>query len=163
MPRSPHLADERLPRSRKIVDLAAWRRWWASWWRGAAGASGASRRIRRVGSVAATSVVLIDGAARTAADSTLARYIAATPRPLDPLTSIALWPESALDVDFARDRAAWSELAGFVETLGVPLVTGGIGTVLDDDGGARAFQFRPLRASASRHAELLQALARPAR
>lgn len=128
------LADERLPRSRKIVDLAAMAALvgvvvaWGSWrvWRISANTG--------VGSVAATSVVLIDGAARTAADSTLARYIAATPRPLDSLTSIAIWPESALDVDFARDRAAWSELAGFVETLGVPLVTGGVGTVLDDDG-----------------------------
>jgi apolipoprotein N-acyltransferase len=125
------LADERLARSRRIVDLAAVAALvgvvvaWGSW-RVSANTGG--------GSVAATSVVLIDGAARTAADSTLARYVATTPRPLDPLTSVVIWPESALDIDFTHDRAAWSELARFVETLGVPLVTGGVGTVLGDDG-----------------------------
>ncbi len=108
-------------------------------------------------------VVLVDGAARTAADSTLARYVAATPRGLVPPPAVVIWPESALDVDFERDRAAWKTLAAFVEELGVPLVTGGVGSVIGDDGEIVRFNavhfVRPRHGMRSYHKRWLVPLA----
>jgi apolipoprotein N-acyltransferase len=130
------VADPRGPRARALVDLAA-----VALLVAAVAAWGSWRIPSDTASVspAAASVLLVDGAARTPAESTLARYVAATPRSLAPPPSLVIWPESALDVDFERDHAAWNELAGFVAALGVPLLTGGVGTVLDDDGTLTRF------------------------
>jgi apolipoprotein N-acyltransferase len=84
-------------------------------------------------------VVLVDGGAQTVGESTLERYVDATPRTLDPPPALVVWPESALDVDLERDRSAWLRLAAFVDGLGVPLVTGGIATALDTGGEPMRF------------------------
>ena len=80
-------------------------------------------------------VILVDGAASEMAESTLERYIAATPAVDVPGAALVVWPESALVVDLAREPAAWKRLSAFVETLGTPLATGGIGSAIvgDDD------------------------------
>jgi len=78
--------------------------------------------------------VLVDGAAREMAESTLDRYIAATTAVDAPGAALVVWPESALVVDLAYDVAAWKRLSGFVAALGTPLATGGIGSALGSDG-----------------------------
>jgi apolipoprotein N-acyltransferase len=72
-------------------------------------------------------VVLVDGAAAEVGESTLERYIAATPAVDGPATALVVWPESALPIDLAEDGAAWTRLSRFVLSLGTPLATGGIG------------------------------------
>ncbi|HZR81637.1 MAG TPA: apolipoprotein N-acyltransferase [Candidatus Binatia bacterium] len=70
-------------------------------------------------------VIAVDGAARSFAESTLARYLAATPSPRERGAAIVLWPESAITVDLERDRDAWRQLARFLEEGGAVLVAGG--------------------------------------
>jgi apolipoprotein N-acyltransferase len=84
-------------------------------------------------------VVLVDGAASEVGESTLERYIAATPAVDGAVTALVVWPESALPIDLTEDRAAWTRLSRFVLTLGAPLATGGIGTALADDGEIERF------------------------
>ena len=108
-------------------------------------------------------VVLVDGDAAGVAESTLERYIAAT-RVVDAQhPALIIWPESALAVDPTRDAAAWDRLRGFVAELGIPVLTGGIGSALDADGGLVLFNsvhfVRPQHGMLSYHKQLLIPLA----
>ena len=104
-------------------------------------------------------VVLVDGDAGRMTESTLDRYIAATP-PVDARQpTLVVWPESALPVDLTQDTATWERLRRFVADLGVPLLTGGIGSALADDGRRVPFNsvhfVRPQHGMLSYHKQLL--------
>jgi apolipoprotein N-acyltransferase len=117
-------------------------------------------RIDRVSSLSPThvQVLIVDGAARKASESTLQRYISATPRN-EPPPALVVWPESALLVDLEQDRATWLRLKGFVEQLGAPLVTGGMGSAIDRKGNIVRFNsvhfLQPGHAMRSYHKRLL--------
>jgi apolipoprotein N-acyltransferase len=104
-------------------------------------------------------VILVDGAASEMAESTLERYIAATPAVDGSGTALVVWPESALVVDFAQDPAAWKRLSAFVETLGTPLATGGIGRDIGDGGDVISFNsvhfIRPRHGMLSYHKQVV--------
>jgi apolipoprotein N-acyltransferase len=80
------------------------------------------------------SLLLVDGAARSAAESTLDRYLDATAAHLEPLPTLVVWPESALTVDLEQDPAAWTRLRAFADTHGVTIATGGVGSRVADAG-----------------------------
>ncbi len=109
----------------------------------------------------AVRVLLVDGAATSEDESTLARYLAAseahvgTPPPPD----LVVWPESALAADLERDADAWRRLRAFVDAHGTTLVTGGAGTTIGAGGRVERFNsvhvFRPRYAMVSYHKRLL--------
>jgi apolipoprotein N-acyltransferase len=104
-------------------------------------------------------VLLVDGAAATAAESTLERYVAAS-RPLaGDAPTLVVWPESALTIDPAMDPKTWRSLRAFVDGLGTTLVTGGVGSTLGADGGIVHFNsvhvVRPAHGMRSYHKQLL--------
>jgi apolipoprotein N-acyltransferase len=108
-------------------------------------------------------VLLVDGNAGDADESTLERYIAATPVGLEPRPALVVWPESALTVDLERDREAWKRLSAFVVELGATLVTGGVGSEIDAHGVVRRFNsihvIAPRHGMRSYHKRLLVPLA----
>src|SRR5262249_55987494 len=72
--------------------------------------------------------------------------------------ALVVWPESALPDDLEEDAAAWVRLSRFVEDLGIPLVTGGGGSAVGDDGHVVRFNsvhfLRPRHGMLSYHKRL---------
>jgi apolipoprotein N-acyltransferase len=104
-------------------------------------------------------VLLVDGAAATAGESTLERYVAASrPLPGD-VPTLVVWPESALTVDPTMDPEAWRRLRSFVDGIGTTLVTGGVGSAVAADGRILRFNsvhvVRPAHGMRSYHKRLL--------
>jgi apolipoprotein N-acyltransferase len=85
----------------------------------------------------ATTVLAIDVDASDASESTLDVLLQATPA--EPRVDLVLWPESALNLDLARDRAAWRRVADFVAQRDTTLVTGGITVQLADADAEKRF------------------------
>ncbi len=112
-----------------------------------------------VGSEHPARVLLVDGAAANAAESTLDRYIAATIAQRDVRPALVVWPESTLSSDFASDGRAWARLSAFVDELGVALMTGGVGSAVDTGGRVERFNsvhfVRPRHGMLSYHKRLL--------
>lgn len=108
-------------------------------------------------------ILMIDGNAASAGESTLERYIAAMPPLPSASPALVVWPESALPNDFERDRPAWERLRLFVDGLDVPLISGGTGGAIAADGSVVAFNsvhfLRPRHGMASYHKRLLVPLA----
>jgi apolipoprotein N-acyltransferase len=129
---------------------------------GAAIVGWGSARPARAGRAAAGApfrVLLVDGAAARAADSTLDRYLAVTSAHLDPLPDLIVWPESALPIDLERDVGAWTRLRAFVDAHDTALVTGAAGTALGAGRRLETFNsvhvLRPRYAMLSYHKRLL--------
>lgn len=103
----------------------------------------------------APTVLAVDVVATDAARSTLDALVEATPLDRTPPPALVLWPESALNLDLGRDRAAWARLQQLVLSAGATLVTGGTGFGLDAHGGAQRFNalhvVRPGHAMESYH------------
>jgi apolipoprotein N-acyltransferase len=103
-------------------------------------------------------VLAIDLDASDASASTLDAFLAATPTDRGAI-DLVLWPESALNVDLARDRAAWRRIADFTERSGATLVTGGISVAIGAGGGEKRFNslhvIRPRFGVESYHKRLL--------
>ncbi|MEW6268059.1 MAG: apolipoprotein N-acyltransferase [Thermodesulfobacteriota bacterium] len=127
---------------------------------------GAVRLAATTASVpAAARIVAVDLVAPDAAASTLDVLIeatsAATARGARP--DVVLWPESALNLDLARDRVAWARIGELVERAGATLVTGGVSFELDARGRPRRFNslhvVRPGFGMQSYHKRLLVPLA----
>jgi apolipoprotein N-acyltransferase len=95
---------------------------------------GSTRLAGTVTPTPGVEVLTVDVGARQAADGTLERYVAATPRRSDPRRALVVWPESALTVDLERDRAAWHRLRGFVDEQETALLAGGVGGAVGSDG-----------------------------
>jgi apolipoprotein N-acyltransferase len=75
--------------------------------------------------------VTVDLDARTAEDSTLDRYLAASAGVVD--GALIVWPESALPNDPEHDRATFAALRGLVDRNGMPLLAGGPGVARGPD------------------------------
>jgi apolipoprotein N-acyltransferase len=125
------------------------------------GAARAARAPRVDG--ASARVVLVDGAAISAHESTVARYIAATGAMPEPPPALVVWPESALAVDLVANTDAWRELRAFVDHAGTTLVTGGVGSAVRTGGHLVRFNsvhvVRPGHGMLSYHKRLLVPLA----
>ena len=112
-------------------------------------------------------ILAIDLDASDATESTLDRLLAATSAAMatspDVRFDVVLWPESALNLDLARDRAAWRRITEFLERSGATLVTGGVSFELDERGRAQRFNalhvLRPGFGMQSYHKRLLVPLA----
>ncbi len=104
-------------------------------------------------------VLLVDGAATSAAESTLERYVAASHAPAGDVPTLVVWPESALTIDPGMDPKTWRSLRAFVDGLGTTLVTGGVGSALGADGEIVHFNsvhvIRPAHGMRSYHKRLL--------
>lgn len=104
-------------------------------------------------------IVLVDGAAAAAGESTLERYLAATGSAAVGRAALVVWPESALTLDLVQDAAAWRRLGAFVDELGVPLAAGGLGSAVTDGGRVAHFNsvhfMRPRHGMLSYHKRLL--------
>jgi apolipoprotein N-acyltransferase len=126
----------------------------AGWWGNA--------RLARVpldAAAPAVRVLLVDGAAATAAESTLERYLAVTAAHVDPPPDLIVWPESALPIDLERDADAWTRLRAFVDAHGTALVTGAAGRAPSESGWLEQYNsvhvFRPRYAMQTYHKRLL--------
>src|SRR5262249_50392880 len=73
-------------------------------------------------------VLGIDVGATSPGEATLARQLAATVLDGGPPPALVLWPESAIETDLERSHAAFTRLREFVDTTGVPVLTGGPGS-----------------------------------
>jgi apolipoprotein N-acyltransferase len=118
-------------------------------------------------------VLAVDLVATEPAASTLDALIAATPIEGTRATAdrprrggrpdVVLWPESAINLDLARDRAAWRRLGEFVERADTTLVTGGLTFAIAEDGRSERFNslhvLRPRFGLHSYHKRLLVPLA----
>jgi apolipoprotein N-acyltransferase len=108
-------------------------------------------------------VLAVDLVATDVDASTLDAFIAATPIDRRPRPDFIVWPESALNVDLARDRAAWRKLSDFVDRGGATLLTGGLSLEIGPDGRSERFNslhvMRPLHGMRSYHKRLLVPLA----
>jgi apolipoprotein N-acyltransferase len=104
-------------------------------------------------------VLLVDGAATTATESTLERYVAASRVPAGDAPALVVWPESALTIDPGMDPKTWRSLRAFVDGLGTTLVTGGVGSTVDARGRILHFNsvhvIRPAHGMRSYHKRLL--------
>jgi apolipoprotein N-acyltransferase len=101
---------------------------------------------------------LVDIGATAASARSLETYLAAS-RHGGSSPSALVWPESALPTDIERDRAAWGEIARFLEATGATLIAGGPGSTLRADGRLARFNsvhvLRPAQGLRSYHKRLL--------
>lgn len=116
--------------------------------------SGATQDVR---------VLAVDLVATDVAQSTLDALVAATPTDRGQRPDLVLWPESALNLDLARDRGAWRRIADLAATSGATLVTGGLDLALRADGTSERYNalhvVRPGFGLQSYHKRLLVTLA----
>jgi apolipoprotein N-acyltransferase len=97
---------------------------------------------------------LVDVGVTAASARSLDAYLAASRRG-GSSPSALVWPESALPTDIERDRAAWGEIARFLDATGATLIAGGPGSSLRADGQLARFNsvhvLRPAQGLRSSH------------